>query len=277
MKTSLIAFFNQGGVAIASSANYSIWPISKNLPMAIVIDGNSSFPWKDILTDFISTSDTDNKYTFQGLKNDIEGFINEVYNDKINQENTPVFIIGYENGDIYSSFVELRTMVGSDGSFYLNEVDKRKVTINDTAFFTTVGDFLLVKPMMAGASDEILGKMLLKISGVVDTYKNILQEKLAADENIDQRYTDCLKAFDPNQYAEDFLGSCVEDALRSLKRGIDTFSIEEMVDYAETLVNTEAGLENLKDQKNIASVTKEIAVITLPEGFTWLKHPIFAI
>lgn len=60
--------------------------------------------------------------------------------------------------------------------------------------------------------------------------------------------------------------------------GISTFSIEELVSTAETLVNANVWLLHLKEGvKGLLGHTREIAALTRAEGFTWIKHSLFAI
>ena len=66
--------------------------------------------------------------------------------------------------------------------------------------------------------------------------------------------------------------------LHEVNIGIDTFSMEEMVTSAESLVNANVRLNHLKNGgKGLVGQTREIAVLTRAEGFTWIKHSLFAI
>ena len=52
----------------------------------------------------------------------------------------------------------------------------------------------------------------------------------------------------------------------------------EMVTSAESLVNANVRLNHLKNGgKGLVGQTREIAVLTRTEGFTWIKHSLFAI
>ena len=58
--------------------------------------------------------------------------------------------------------------------------------------------------------------------------------------------------------------------------GVDSFSIEDMVTAVETLVQSNAELVNLRTGKpGEAAEVKEIAVLTIPEGLTWIKHSLY--
>ena len=58
--------------------------------------------------------------------------------------------------------------------------------------------------------------------------------------------------------------------------GVDAFSIEEMVTAVESIVNANAKLSHLHaGAKGKHGETKEIAVMTIPEGLTWIKHSVY--
>ena len=69
-----------------------------------------------------------------------------------------------------------------------------------------------------------------------------------------------------------------EKTYDSVLEGIETFSVEDMVMAAETIVNAEVRLGHLSTGcKKPLNATHEIAVITRAEGLTWIKHSLYAI
>jgi hypothetical protein len=70
----------------------------------------------------------------------------------------------------------------------------------------------------------------------------------------------------------------IDKTYTSVLDGIETFSVEDMVMAAETIVNAEVRLDHLSSGcKTPLNTTREIAVITRTEGLTWIKHSLYAI
>ena len=87
-----------------------------------------------------------------------------------------------------------------------------------------------------------------------------------------------LEAFDMEERVSETLNSATFEVLDLVDIGLDSFSIEDLVTAAETLVDAEVRLKHLLSQgKEHPHATKEIAVITRTEGVTWLKHSLFAL
>ena len=74
------------------------------------------------------------------------------------------------------------------------------------------------------------------------------------------------------------MSEAINKTSASVLDGIETFSVEDMVMAAETIVNAEVRLDHLSSGcKTPLNTTREIAVITRAEGLTWIKHSLYAI
>jgi hypothetical protein len=78
----------------------------------------------------------------------------------------------------------------------------------------------------------------------------------------------------------DILLECILDKPQILlKRNLDTaitsYHIEDMVRMSEKLLDAEAQLEHLQNPLMPLTETKEIATMTLAEGFRWIKHSLY--
>jgi hypothetical protein len=62
---------------------------------------------------------------------------------------------------------------------------------------------------------------------------------------------------------------------RNLDAAITSYHIEDMVRMSEKLIDAEAQLEHLQDPQKPLTETKEIATMTLAEGFRWIKHSLY--
>ena len=58
--------------------------------------------------------------------------------------------------------------------------------------------------------------------------------------------------------------------------GVDSFSVEDLVTAVESLVEANAELIHLRSgATGDPARVKEIAVLTIPEGLTWIKHSLY--
>jgi prepilin-type N-terminal cleavage/methylation domain-containing protein len=72
------------------------------------------------------------------------------------------------------------------------------------------------------------------------------------------------------------LGAAAKKAYNEASIGIDSFSIEDMVNTVETFVDANVNLNHLRSGgKEKLSATRELAVITRYEGLTWIKHGLY--
>ena len=102
-----------------------------------------------------------------------------------------------------------------------------------------------------------------------------MTERFAGTEYEDY-VTEHLAAFDAEDRICSILNKATENCLGNLAMGVDAFSIEEMVTAVESIVNANAKLSHLHaGAKGKHGETKEIAVMTIPEGLTWIKHSVY--
>ena len=72
------------------------------------------------------------------------------------------------------------------------------------------------------------------------------------------------------------LNNATDSAYSAFMMGVESFSVEDLVTAVETLVQANAELSHIRSHaKGTPRNVKEIAVITIPEGLTWIKHSLY--
>ena len=280
MTTSCIAFFSKAGIVAASDSDFSIRPMSKNSPVAMAVNTLTPIPWKTIIDEYLLENEN---RSFSSVNKFFESFKEYFIEKKISSsifkkdQQEHIFLMGFNDEDIYPTLLVSKIEVSEDSYLYFSEFYERNVCHEDSAFFAVIGDFNFVSPILAGATDpfmEIVSKNEIKL---LNRYKDKLLEKVKGMPQ-EKEWNEKIENFNVKDAVEENITSAVQEILNEVDKGIDTFSIQEMVDYAESLVNAELRLRSLKHkEKEITLGTREISVITIPEGLTWIKHHLFAI
>lgn len=280
MTTSCIAFFSKAGIVAASDSDFSIRPLSKKYPAAIAVNIHSVIPWKNIIDEYILENDS---RTFSTLIEFYDSFENFFKGRKIESsmfKKNPeehFYLMGFNEDDLYPTLIGANIGVDEHNILNISDSFERNVNLEDYAFYAPIGDFNFVSPILAGASDSFMEAVKKNEIKLLTLYKDKLLDKVKGMPK-EKEWSDKINSFDINTTVDERMVESMNKVLTQISLGIDTFSIEEMVDYAESLVNAEIRLRNLKqrDLRNSYG-TREIAVITIPEGFTWIKHHLFAI
>lgn len=280
MTTSYIAFLSKSGIVAASDSDFSIRPLSKTFPAMIVVNIYSRIPWKTIIdqyllenegTHFTTLQEAYDSFTdfFRDQKIEIKGLKKDFQED--------ILFMGYNEDNIYPILIETKVEPKEENYLEFTEALVREITHRREAFYVTLGEMNIVSPILVGATHEFLNHIKKTETKLLSSYRERVLEKIRR-AHLENNWVDCIESFDVENAVDKKIQLSIKIDSHSLLSGISSFSIQEMVDYAETLINAEVRLRNLKNKnKGNASGTREIAVMTIPEGFTWIKHHLFAI
>ena len=280
MTTSCILFFSKAGIVGASDSDFSIRPMSKNSPVAMVVNIYSPIPWKTIIDDYLLENESK---AFSTVKELYECFLNYFKERKIpasifkKKTQEHILLMGFNNNDLYPSLIGSQIEVDDENHLVLTDFYKRNVCYEDDAFYAAIGDFNFVSPILAGATDSFMEALQNNEEKLLSSYRDNLLAKVNGMPH-EKEWSENLENFNIKEAVEEKITNAVQGVIQEIAVGIDTFSIQDMVDYAETLVNAEVRLRSLKQKVKSNNLgTREIAVITIPEGLKWIKHHLFAI
>lgn len=275
-----IGLFNANGVACASDTDDTIFKLSASKPVGIAINSLINISWRPVIDHYLRQSKQENFMNLKDFADAFVAFLNQFYQslaDSLPKNGCETFLFGFNALQLYPSIYCVLLKKGTDGKIETETIMERDVTLDDMAFFMPLGEFDCTAPILAGASDEFMDKAAEDITFQLEIYRNRLL-KAASGREEEDKITDFFNKTDLKEMAKNIVTENLSEVFQDIAEGIATFSIEEMVDSAETLINAELRLDHLRKRKQIpVGFTKEIAVMTFPEGFTWLKHNIFAI
>lgn len=280
---SFIAIYNQSGIACASDTDCSIFRLSKEEPVAIAICPYSPIPWESIITQYLRKGEPAHHKTLEEYARDFEVFLqqfpaNKAWNELGIDELNLIFL-GYGKDDIYPSVCDIQIFVDEETeTMTIGDHHTTQIDFKDSSAFCWNGNWDRLAPVLHGSTKHVMDYAIEKQFEGFETYKQRLVEKFKGTK-YEEYVNKSLEEFDSTEVIPyENVVSAYDRILQDVKIGIDSFSMEDMVSSAESLVNANVRLNHLKNGgKGLVGHTREIAVITRTEGFTWVKHSLFAI
>lgn len=278
MCPSFFALCSTAGIACAADSDHTIYRLSDTLPVAIAVNPQSPIPWEKIIGEYKRTNPKE-KAAFSGYAKDFGNYLSAIKVKaswkNLTQETGNIIFFGYGSDDIYPSVYVVMVRVNEAGALDYFEDEEHCVTQDDSAFFHILGNFDSVSTLLFGSTEKTRDFFRKKHVAQFEEYSRRVMKKFKGTE-YEEYVTSCLSQFDAECEICNKINQATEKTLSELAVGVDSFSMEEMVTAVESIINANAKLTNLrtKDRGNRAEV-KEIAVMTLPEGLTWIKHSIY--
>ena len=278
---SFIALYNQLGIACASDTDNTIYRLSKKEPVAIAVNTSSLIPWEDIITLYLRKGEPTHHPTIGEYAKDFEAFLQEFPANKkwnkLSNEELKLIFLGYGKDDIYPSVYEFLIFVDkATEKMKLELCNKTLISTFSSASLCTIGDWEYVSPILRGSTISVADSIDDYELEFYEAYKSVVKERFKGteyEEFVNNYFTEYDKSFEPR-----LATIAAESTLNKALIGIGTFSVEELVSSAENLLNANLRLKRLKfGGKGLIEITKTIAVLTRAEGFTWIKHCLFAI
>ena len=281
---SFIAIYNQSGIACASDTDNTIYRLSKEEPVAIAICPYSPIPWECIITQYLRKGEPEHHKTLEEYARDFETFFQQFHADKawnklgINELN--LIFLGYGQDEIYPSVCDIQIEVDEETEkMKLGEIGIKQINLSrdENAGYNWNGNFERLASILFGATEQVKDFATEKQFDLFHAYKQRVIEKFKGTQ-YEEYVNKCLSNYPEEIAVPKPVTKATTKAFERAYEGISTFSIEELVSTAETLVNANVRLLHLKEGgKGLLGHTREIAVLTRAEGFTWIKHSLFAI
>lgn len=282
MKTTFVAIANLSGIACASDSDHTIYQLSKQLPLAIAVNAHSSFPWGSVINDYLLQEAPQEHELFEEYINDFEQFLSKAKPSKsaenLNHDDAKVIFMGYGSNNIFPSLCE--AIAGCHPDIGALCFMKKEITSLSQECFAAIdylGDLDSVSTLLWGTNQSSKNFCLKQHIKVYEEFLKRIRNKFKGTK-YEQQVEEQLSLWDAEETIKETINDLSLGYINDVLRGIGTFSIQDMVDTAETLVNAEVRLDHLSQGlKAPAQSTSEIAVITRIEGVTWIKHSLFAL
>ncbi len=273
-----LALFNKSGIACAADADHTVFHLSKDLPVAVAVNPASSIPWETLLKDYLKKGPVQEHLFLTEYAADFGEFLASVHVrkgwEKLPSEEMNIIFFGFGSQDIFPSVFDVQAEI-KDGVLVLGQGIDTTVDSQQSVLCHFLGDFESVSTLIWGATAQVRSYFYDKDQELFKTYGERVKDKFKGT-----KYEDYVNAhldrFDVEGRVVDGLNNATNNAYSAFMLGVDSFSVEELVTAVESLVKANAELSLLKSGKrDTAADVKEIAVLTIPEGLTWIKHSLY--
>jgi len=243
--------------------------------VALAINPKSAIPWEEIIEDYKSQRILVPGDSFADYIFDFDIFLSCYSGElKLSEEDSHILFFGYGPDDIFpvaydaSVIVEGGILGLGDGCFHF-------VTQEEPAFFHMLGDFDSVSTLLFGATHKTKSFIHRSYESLFEEYAIRVYERFKGTR-YEAFVRKRMETYDYKSEIKARLEKADGRVLSKLSDGVDSFSVEDLVTSVESVVNANIKLNHLRSGANgKPGETKEIAVITIPEGLSWIKHSIF--
>jgi hypothetical protein len=279
MQTSFLSIFNKSGIACASSEDHTLYQLSKEEPVVVAVDPNSPIPWESLIDGYKRLGEPKKHSELEGYAKDFEEYISAQIVDisigKLSDDDVNIIFMGYGTDDIFPSVCDISVGMTEEHTLGYLYLDKKRISSDTISLIASIGDFETVLTLIYGTTNDIKNCMVEKLYEMLDTYSERVIEKFKGT-----KYESAIKArideYNANMDIWQHFHSAAKKAYNEASIGIDSFSIEDMVNTVETFVDANVNLNHLRSGgKEKLSATRELAVITRYEGLTWIKHGLY--
>ena len=265
-----LLMMNMQGAVMAADKDQTIFRYSDKVPFALMTDPNSILPWADIWNEFRINSDLSESY-IAPFEKYLKSVLPQYAKSDIRET---VFCVYFEPENIFVSFNEcviqiennITTINIADSYYHISSQEKRHVNwLGDLSHMGTIlGDSFIET---ASIAESLFPKAISEFrENVAKSAKNEADKIKIEDRISDMLYKIELKPT---------LSKTERVLQKNLNTAINSYHIEDMVRVSENLIDSEAQLQHLQHPDLLLTATKEIATMTLAEGFRWIKHSLY--
>ena len=254
-----LLMMNMHGAVMASDCDRTIFRYSEKIPFAIMVDPRSILPWEKIMMEYQAQKSISNEMSFKDCAIDFREYLTGLLKSKDsdtqkNESDKQVICIGYDSDSIFPKASIITTAITERG-FMIN----RPIEISNlpkSVCLQMLGNCENIRILLGGMSDDLSQKI---------------------EDLFFHKISDIVGKKDSARVINDF-GNYIKEQLDTMQEdtkvldAISFFTIKDMVKMAENLIETE-GL--LNSDSSMISPTREIGIVTLAEGFVYIKHSLY--
>ena len=276
MTPSFFALCSKAGIACASDVERAFYPLSDKLPVAIAVNPASPIPWDRIIQRYKDQLEPTPQAFFVNYANEFDLFLSTLETEEswkgLSSEESNIIFLGYGEDDIFPSVYDVYVQIDKDGMMGLSEGEVRQVTLEEPALIHMLGDFEYVSPLLFGRNERVRDFLCEGFRPVWNGYVERVAE-LVEGKSFEKDLVSKLRDYDCTDDICGRVDSATGKTYDDMTLGISTFSVEDLVSTVEAVVDANARFSHLMSgAPGRPGGTKEIAVITIPEGISWIKH-----
>ena len=259
-----ILMMNMHGAVMAADKDLTIFRYSDKIPFALITDPASRLPWDRIWNEFQLDSEIADDYygsfvTF--LQTRLQKETDKVANDQI-------VLVYYRPHKIFPESNSLLIQMIDGYLTIKDEGQDSVISAYHTTHLQRIGDFENMSALLDGSiinkKEELLDKFNDMSDSIIDSAKDGKQKL---------KINIALSGIKPE--IEALIQKYCKNYEEGIIKAISCSHIEDMVRMVENLIDTEGQQHHLQHPDEEVARTKEIAIVTLAEGFRWIKHSLY--
>lgn len=265
-----ILMMNMQGAVMAADKDLTIFRYSDKVSFALMTDPKSPLPWEDIWNEFRISTDVIDNYVSEFI-NYLRKALLQYVRFTLNEN---LFCISYDTDAIFPHAEHL--IIKTDGVDISVDLGTASavITPQTAVYYNWLGDFVHMGSLLGENLFSIENVIRPEYSQIVDDFKNYLLQT-TDDEAQRDKIESYLSLIDFDQKYMDVFSSVAKEQQKKLEDAISSYHIEDMVRMSEHLIDAEGQFSNLENNSKQIACTREIATMTLAEGFRWIKHSLY--
>lgn len=277
MRTSFYSIANRSGIVCASNQDHTLYSLSKEEPLAVAVDPKAPIPWDGIIDGYKRLGEPEYHSEFSDYAKDFERYLSsQSHLSGINLgEGTKVIFFGYGTEDIFPRIYSADVKQNDEGVLEFCNECYEKISVNNKISLCHIGEFESIETLLYGTTHSADMCILENHTKMYNAFVERVLDKFKGTK-YEAALKEHIAAFDKQAMMQECIDRATYKQYCHAVIGIDSFSIEDMVDAAETIVDANANLDHLRSGcKEPLTSTRELAVVTRIEGLTWIKHSLF--
>ena len=255
-----LLMMNMHGAVCASDRDRTIFRYSEKIPFAIMVDPRSELPWEEIFIAFQARKSLSSERTLEDNAKIFSEYLTDVLIQKDeatqNKElDKKIICVGYDPDKMFPRASTLwinRTKIG-----IIIYRSPNIISEDRPEYHLHLGNCPNIQVLFGGMSEDIFENLEVFIIKKLSDVAGDKEKARKIIDNFKKEYSVKIERLK-------------NDPL--VINSISDFTIKDMVYMAENLIETE-GLQN--SNGTAISPVREIGVVTLAEGFKWIKHSLY--
>jgi hypothetical protein len=279
MCPSFFALFSKAGIACAADTDHTVYRLSKDLPVALAVNPLSPIPWEKIIEEYKRNLEPKPHKSLAEYAADFDTFLSTHTVEKapktLSLHDANIIFFGFGSDDIYPSAFDVNVIIKENDTLGLADSYVHRISDRGSSFFHLLGDFDSVSTLLFGATDRTRTFFYNKHVAIWEEFARRITERFKGSE-YEQYVKNHLEHYDFQEDIRAKIDQATFDVMDELSLGFSSFGIEDMVAAVETIVNANTKLNHLRSGASGKSGdAREIAVMTIPEGLSWIKHSLY--
>lgn len=267
-----LLMMNMQGAVMAADKDQTIFRYSDKVPFALMINPDTNIKckqfWENVWNSFRKSDIEEDDYLTSFIQY-LEDTISETMELPDEFVDETFILLRYQKDQIFPEAKEYHYKKVDDVLFDLDETDNSTLisTLHPIGIHR-LGSFEHTRRLIDGEISDKEKEILKKTSAFLDNFN-------PKDISPINKLLVSIKLDDIKQQIQSLIQKYKQKRMDGIAKAICSSHIEDMIRMAENVIDAEGQQHKLQHPEEALESTKEIATLTLAEGFRWIKHSLY--